>query len=217
MLAGSRDRIIYPFDTPQARYSAHDIPSILCVALPHLTPDYERLFEELGPVVRGRPKATLPEQYLFMFEWLCKRLGRRVWVERSGGSLLFGRRLMGLFPQARVVHIHRDGRDTALSMSQHPAFKAGPALMRRLQRMGVDPVRRRPDSQYQPLHPAEVSLRQHAKDDAPGCRPGGLRRVVEPHDPVEPGLSVVALPSGADCCRCATKMCCRTRAKSCAS
>ena len=171
MLAGNRDRILYPFDTPQARYTAHDVPSILCVALPHLTPDYERLFEELQPVVRGRPKATLPEQYLFMFEWLCKRLGRRVWVERSGGSLLFGRRLMGLFPQARVVHIHRDGRDTALSMSQHPAFKAGPALMRRLQRMGVDPIRRRPDSQYQPVHPAEVSLRQHAKDDAPRVPP----------------------------------------------
>ena len=139
MLAGDRDRILYPFGTPQARYSTHNIPSILCVALPHLTPDYENLYKELEPVVRGRPRTTLSGQYEFMFDWLCKRLERRVWVERSGGSLLFGRRLMGLFPQARVVHIHRDGRDTALSMSKHPAFKAGPALMRRLQRMGVDP------------------------------------------------------------------------------
>ena len=151
MLAGNRDRILYPFDTPQARYSTHDIPSILCVALPHLTPDYERLFEELQPVVQGRPRATLPDQYLFLFDWLCKRLGRRVWVERSGGSLLFGRRLMGLFPQARVVHIHRDGRDTALSMSRHPAFKAGPALMRRLQRMGVDPYGGDPIPNINPL------------------------------------------------------------------
>ena len=139
MLAGDRDRILYPFDTPQARYSTHDIPSILCVVLPHLTPDYEALYDELEPVVRGRPRASLSDQYLFLFDWLCKRLDRRVWVERSGGSLLFGRRLMGLFPLARVVHIHRDGRDTALSMSKHPAFKAGPALMQRLQRMGVDP------------------------------------------------------------------------------
>ena len=139
MLAGNRERILYPFDTPRARYSPRNIPSILCVALPHLTPDYERLFEELQPVVRGRPRGSLPDQYLFLFDWLCQRLGRRVWVERSGGSLLFGRRLMGLFPEARVVHIHRDGRDTALSMGNHPAFKAGPALMRRLQRMGVDP------------------------------------------------------------------------------
>ena len=139
MLSGDRDRILYPFDTPRARYSARDIPSILCVALPHLTPDYENLYHELEPAVLARPKAALSQQYLFMFDWMCKRLGRRVWVERSGGSLLFGRRLMGLFPEARVVHIHRDGRDTALSMRRHPAFKAGPALMRRLQRMGVDP------------------------------------------------------------------------------
>ena len=151
MLAGNRDRILYPFDTPRARYSTHDIPSILCVALPHLTPDYEQLFEELQPVVLERPRASLPEQYLFLFDWLCKRLDRRVWVERSGGSLLFGRRLMGLFPQARVVHIHRDGRDTALSMSQHPAFKAGPALMRRLQRMGVDPYGGDPIPNLNPL------------------------------------------------------------------
>ena len=139
MLAGNRDRILYPFDTPRARYTVHDIPSILCVALPHLTPDYEALYDELEPIVRARPKATLPNQYLFLFDWLCKRLGRRVWVERSGGSLLFGRRLMRLFPHARVVHIYRDGRDTALSMSKHPAFRAGPELLRRLQRMGVDP------------------------------------------------------------------------------
>ena len=90
-------------------------------------------------MVRARPRASLPDQYLFLFNWLCERLGRRVWVERSGGSLLFGRRLMGLFPCARVVHIYRDGRDAALSMSQHPAFRAGPGLMRRLQRMGIDP------------------------------------------------------------------------------
>ena len=139
MLGGNRDRILYPFGTPQAKYTTQNIPSILCVVLPHLTPDYEGLFEELQPIVQRRPRASLSEQYLFLFDWLCERLGRRVWVERSGGSLLFGRRLMGLFPNARVVHIHRDGRDTALSMSKHPAFKAGPALMRRLQGMGVDP------------------------------------------------------------------------------
>ena len=151
MLAGNRDRILYPLDTPRARYSPQDIPSILCMVLPHLTPDYERLFEELGPVVRRRPRAPLPEQYLFLFEWLRERLGRRVWVERSGGSLLFGRRLMGLFPEARVVHIYRDGRDTALSMSKHPAFQAGPALMRRLQRMGVDPYGGDPIPNINPL------------------------------------------------------------------
>ena len=138
MLAGNRDRVRYPFDTPQARFSPHNIPSLLCTTLPHLTPDFESLYDELEPVVQARPKAALADQYRFLFDWLCERLGRRVWIERSGGSLLFGRILTRLFPEARVIHIYRDGRDTALSMSQHPAFRAGPALAQRLRRLGVD-------------------------------------------------------------------------------
>ena len=138
MLAGGRDRIRYPFDTPQARFSPQNIPSMLCATLPHLTSDFESLYDELEPVMLARPKAALADQYRFMFDWLCKRLDRRVWVERSGGSLLFGHKLMTLFPEARVVHICRDGRDTALSMRQHPAFKAAPAVAQKLQRRGVD-------------------------------------------------------------------------------
>ena len=133
-----RKRSLYPFDAPQARFTPENIPSILSRTLPHLTPDFERLYDELESVMQTRPKAALADQYLFMFGWLCERLGRRVWVERSGGSLVFGRILTRLFPEARVVHIYRDGRDTALSMSQHPAFKTGPAVAQRLGRLGVD-------------------------------------------------------------------------------
>ena len=138
MLAGSRDRVRYPFDTPQARFSPHNIPSLLCTTLPHLTPDFESLYDELESVVRARPRANLGDQYRFLFEWLRESFGRQLWVERSGGSLLFGRILTRLFPEARVIHIYRDGRDTALSMSQHPAFRAGPAFAQRLRSLGVD-------------------------------------------------------------------------------
>ena len=81
MLAGSRDRILYPFDTPQARYSPQDIPSILCVALPHLTPDYERLFEELGPVVRGGRGRPWPNSISS-----CSTGCAGVWNAASGSS-----------------------------------------------------------------------------------------------------------------------------------
>ena len=133
-----RDKVLYPFDSPQTRFSPRNVPSLLCITLPHLTPDFESLYDEMEPAVQARPKAALADQYRFMFDWLRQRLNRRVWVERSGGSLLFGRRLITLFPEARVVHIYRDGRDTALSMSQHSAFKLGPALIPRLQRLGID-------------------------------------------------------------------------------
>ena len=132
--------ILYPFDDPHARYSTRNVPPILCTMLPHLTPDYENLYDELRPIVRARPEASLAAQYRHLFEWLREHLDRRVWVERSGGSLLSVPRLRRLFPEARVVHVYRDGRDTALSMSRHPAFQITLATMDKLQRLGLRPL-----------------------------------------------------------------------------
>ena len=132
--------VLYPFDDPHARYSTRSVPPILCTMLPHLTPDYENLYDDLEPIVRGRPRAALAAQYRHLFEWLREHFDRRVWVERSGGSLLSVPRLRRLFPEARVVHVYRDGRDTALSMNQHPAFQMMLASMDKLQRMGLKPL-----------------------------------------------------------------------------
>ena len=132
--------ILYPFDGPPARYSTRNVPPILCTMLPHLTPDYENLYDDLGPIVRARPRADLADQYRHLFEWLREHFERRVWVERSGGSLLSVPRLRRLFPEARVVHVYRDGRDTALSMSRHPAFQIMLATLDRLQRLGIRPL-----------------------------------------------------------------------------
>lgn len=132
--------VLYPFDDPHARYSTRSVPPILCTMLPHLTPDYENLYDDLEPIVRGRPRAALAAQYRHLFEWLREHFDRRVWVERSGGSLLSVPRLRRLFPEARVVHVYRDGRDTALSMNQHPAFQIMLASMHKLQRMGLKPL-----------------------------------------------------------------------------
>ena len=40
--------ILYPFDDPHARYTTRNVPPILCTMLPHLTPDYENLYDELS-------------------------------------------------------------------------------------------------------------------------------------------------------------------------
>ena len=132
--------ILYPFDDPHARYTTRNVPPILCAMLPHLTPDYENLYDDLEHVVRVRPRAALAEQYRHLFEWLREHFERRVWVERSGGSLLSVPRLRRLFPEARVVHVYRDGRDTALSMSRHPPFQIMLATLEKLQRMGLKPL-----------------------------------------------------------------------------
>ena len=133
--------IIYPFEAPEARFSTRNVPPIMCTTLPHLTPDFESLYDELETVVQARPEAELADQYRFLFGWLCERFERSLWVERSGGSLAFGPNLIQLFPEARIVHIYRDGRDTALSMSRHDGFRIALAITHKLQRLGVRLIR----------------------------------------------------------------------------
>lgn len=128
---------LYEFG-PGARYDRLNLPPILITTLPHLTDDHEALWDELGPLVRARPRARLQDHYRWLFGWLCERFGRKTWVERSGGSLLMVARLAEMFPEARFVHVYRDGRATALSMQRHDYFRliAGGSAM--LARVGID-------------------------------------------------------------------------------
>ncbi len=137
---GVPSEFLYPLGDPSARFSLADLPPILAITLPHLTDQYHDLFDECGPVVRGQPRQTPAEHHRSFFEWLGRRLGRRVWVERSGGSLLWSARLLRAFPDARVIHVFRDGRDTALSMSRHVPFRIMLAIRNQLKPLGLDPM-----------------------------------------------------------------------------
>ncbi len=140
MLRGRYDELLYPLDDPGARYSEHDVPPILCATLPHLTGQYEELFDELGPVVRAQPRQPPREHMRSLFHWLCRRFGCSTWVERSGASLLYAARLLREFPEARMIHVYRDGRETALSMSRHYLFRLVAAHMLAMRSYGFDAI-----------------------------------------------------------------------------
>lgn len=132
------DEFLYPLGEG-ARYRPEEVPPILCVTLPHLTDDHERLWDEFAPVVRSRGEDSLGNHYRFVFEWLARRFGKRVWIERSGASLLFVPTLAHLFPDARFVHIYRDGRDTAMSMQGHHFFRVRVQAAWLMRKLGLDP------------------------------------------------------------------------------
>ena len=138
MLRGRYEELLYPLDDPLARFAQHNLPPILCATLPHLTERYEELFDEMAPFVRDQPRQPPADHFRHLFEWLCQRFGCTVWVERSGGSLLFASRLLHEFPEARVVHVFRDGRETAISMSRHYLFRLIAATMLALRSIGFD-------------------------------------------------------------------------------
>lgn len=99
------------------------VPAISHMTLPALSDDPDRLYDELAGEVPSWPLRPVGEHYRALFGWLTARFGRPVLVERSGASLLYVRRLRTLFPEARFVHMYRDGPDCALSMSRHYGFR----------------------------------------------------------------------------------------------
>lgn len=129
---------LYRHDAPGARFGPGDMPPIIAVTLPHLTDAPEALLDELEPLVRTRPRMPLADHYRALFGDLAGKLGRRVWVERSGGNLMHAAKLLRLFPEARVIHVYRDGRDTAMSMSRHHNFRVLVGAILQCRRFGID-------------------------------------------------------------------------------
>lgn len=124
----------------RGRYDAQTgIPALAMTVLPHLDPEPDALFDELGAAMCERGLAAMPDHYRAMFEWLRVRQGRAAWVERSGGSLRIVARLVEAFPEARFVHLVRDGRNTAISMSRHVGFRMAMIGYALLELLGVDP------------------------------------------------------------------------------
>jgi hypothetical protein len=134
------DEVLYPYTSLQARYNAQTgVPALLQTTLPHLTPDHDRLFDDVQAFVSTLSPAPIQVQYQQLFSWLQLRFNRQCWVERSGSSLRVVARLHQHFPNARFVHIVRDGRDCALSMSRHYGFRMVLIAFYLLEVLGCDP------------------------------------------------------------------------------
>ncbi len=106
------------------RFHAGDpLPWLLVSVLPRLIDDPDALFDALLVQARGQPRQTRADHYRALFGWLCEQMGRHCWIERSGSSIDYAAALIEEFPDARFVHIRRDGPEVALSMREHHAYR----------------------------------------------------------------------------------------------
>ena len=120
--------IIYPFET--GRYRRDDpLPWILVSMLPRLSDDPDGLFDEVMAWCRTLPDRPAVAQHRALFDWLCERLGREHWIERAGSSIDYLGALSQQFPEARFLHIYRDGYEAALSMREHHAYRLPIAIL----------------------------------------------------------------------------------------
>jgi hypothetical protein len=135
------EECLYPCDDPSARFSRQTgVPGIMATTLPHLTDDHDRLLDLIGTLVANWRPAPIRDHYKRLFGWLASRFGRRLWIERSGASLGMVALLLQLFPDARFVHMIRDGRDAAISMHRHEGFQLLYVINMLQAYLGVDPL-----------------------------------------------------------------------------
>jgi hypothetical protein len=104
-----------------ARVSA--MPPLMLATLPRLVDDSQATHDALRSHVEALPRSPPGHQFSSVFAWLGQRFQRPIVVERSGGSLGYAEALTRLFPDARFVHLWRDGAECAYSMSRHPYFR----------------------------------------------------------------------------------------------
>lgn len=132
--------MLYPAQSPQSSFSFETgVPAILNTTLPHLTDRYHQLFDEIHEYVINLPAATIDQHYKNLFSWLQKRFNKKLWIERSGGILKIMEHIVAIFPDARFIHIVRDGRNVALSLSNHLGLRLFLLSQILTEHLGVNP------------------------------------------------------------------------------
>ena len=124
--------------SPESAFNPETLPACMMMTLPHLSTQPDALYKEMQPVVSQWPKRPLSEHYLAWFDWLQARQGKALWIERTGSSITMVRALHRMFPNAKFIHIYRDGRETALSLRAHKPMRVFLNMRKRLKRIGID-------------------------------------------------------------------------------
>jgi hypothetical protein len=121
--------VVYPFG-PRARYRREGgLPWIVAAALARMSDDPDSLFDATIAFARTLPTQTLAAHYRALLDWLAARMERRAWIEKSGSSIEYLPDLHAMYPQARFLHLHRDGREAALSMREHHVYRLWVSMM----------------------------------------------------------------------------------------
>lgn len=134
------DEIIYEFGENK-RFSPSNIPPLMCTTFPHLSKFPEKDFDELEKFITHLEVNDLAEQYRSLFGWFCEKYSGEIIVERTGASLIYTKMLADLFPDAKFIHLYRDGREVVLSMKEHHSFKMIAKAVSKLKKAGINPLK----------------------------------------------------------------------------
>ena len=123
------DEVVYPFGEGMRYQPRQGLPWVAAAALARMSEDPDALFDQMLEEVRTYPSQPIGDHYARLFAWLCSWKGRGLWIEKSGSSIEYLGALHGMYPDARFLHLHRDGREAALSMRAHHVYRLWVALL----------------------------------------------------------------------------------------
>ena len=96
---------------------------LMLSCLPILSDEPEKLLEEIQQALAKFPDQLYIDHLNQMYQWMMHRLDKSLWIERSGAAIEYLPDLVEAYPDAKYLHIHRDGRECALSMQQFPILQ----------------------------------------------------------------------------------------------
>ncbi len=121
--------VVYPYDSASRYRREQPIPWIVAAALARMSDQPDALFDDTLEFARSLPKQPLSAHYRHLFDWFAQTPGRDHWIEKSGSSIEYLGALNDFFPGARFLHLHRDGREAALSMREHHVYRLWTTLL----------------------------------------------------------------------------------------
>jgi hypothetical protein len=96
---------------------------LLSYTIPFLDDDPLKCLHDYKGYALTRPDQSPADHLIDFFEWLRRRFNGKLWVERTGGALPLTPNIIETWPEAKVVHNYRDGRECSISMQNYPFFR----------------------------------------------------------------------------------------------
>lgn len=88
----------------------------LAIFLKNLAPEDPSLYSDAVAFLMAQPNQSIGAHWRALFDWLAARFGATAWIERSGVSIEYVGTLIDWYPDARILHLHRDGPTNALGI-----------------------------------------------------------------------------------------------------
>lgn len=150
--------VLYPVDAGRRFNRQTGVPPLSVACLPLLFEDPDAALKEIQTQIASFPTDTAAGHYQRLFDRLAESMGRGLWIERSGGSLIEIGSLIANFPSARYIHLYRDGPACATSMSRHTSFRLQLLATMFARQLGYDPYDRPDPATAEHVDPALRSL-----------------------------------------------------------